>query len=237
LFEGRSWRESPRGKPIWRGTVPPLLDYHPKFPENLQPSLLDHQSPPWALADRTKDGRGLGIVGPYGNARESYAVRAVFEMFRNHPFKTLKDAESLSEPTGRTASFFRASEIAKALEDTFRLEDCLALNVAKGIVEDCQEHEVLVIVGIGEVPMGVSASNEFYNILEHRRMNRHPTVWTTQFLSAELGKRFSPRIGGLLVQNLSRGAEIVKLAKQPHSNHHPASDAIQGQQAPSGMGC
>jgi DNA replication protein DnaC len=157
------------------------------------------------------DGQGLGLVGPYGSGKCQCAVWAIHKMFKKHPFRG-SDAQSLHEPKRRTASFFRAAQISKAIENLNRPEDSYEYAVASWTIEGCLDHELLLVSEIGEIPMDVSASAEFLNILAHRKVHRRPTVWTTQFSSAELEKRFNSRMGRLIVERLSKDGRILKLA-------------------------
>lgn len=212
LFGGRTWSRTPkiRGKGVCAGGLPPLFDAIREYPAGFPAAARDTLTS-WADIDHTHDGKGLGIVGPYGSEKARAAVVAILDMFKKFPFRYPQEAESLSEPRGRTASFFRANEISDAHEDLSKEEDSFEYAVAHGIIEDCKNHEMLVITGIGEIPMNSAASSAFLNILEHRRMHRRPTVWTTQFNSGELEKRFAPRMGSLIVQKLSKGSTILKV--------------------------
>ena len=207
----------PKGLRDDLGELPPLLNSLTGFPPDLDQAFINEFSS-WACTDHTRDGQGLGIVGAFGSGEEQCAVWATLQMFQNHPFKSAADEESLHDPTERTASFFRAAEISKAMDDAIK-EDCSA-DFPRMILQDCLDHEVLVIVGIGDIPMGHSASIQFFNLLEERRMRRRPTVWTTQFKSAELEKRFSPRLGRSIIQRLSKTAKIVNLIKPAPSQSH-----------------
>ena len=212
LFEGRDWRRSSRERLIRVGHLPALLEssIHWQFPSEM--TLWDVKET-WIDTDHTKDGWGLGVVGPYGSGKALYSVRAAIEMFKRFPFRSPYEAETLDEPKGRTASFFRAAEIAKAFGDLSKPDDSFEFAVASGIIDDCRYHEVLVISSLGEIPMNTSESAEFLNLLEHRKLQCRPTLWTTQFHSVELRKRFSPRLASLIVERLTKSSKIVKLGE------------------------
>jgi hypothetical protein len=211
LFTGRGWRRDPKKvKVIRAGSLPRSLNSLERpFLEDPDPLLAGTAS--WAAVNQAIEGEALGVVGPFGAPKDEIAVCGVFEMFRRFPFKEPCGEESLDEPCRRTASYFQASQISSAVADTALPDDTYEFAVAAGILDDCRESEVLVLSDIGDMPLNSASAAVILDILDFRRLNRLPTVWTTQFNSAEIEKRLGFKFGKMIIQRLSHRAKIVKL--------------------------
>lgn len=212
LFEGRGWNEASAKKHLRVGSVPKrIMDYDDQRPPNVTPDLIE-KVVSWASQDQTQTGRGLGLglVGQFGTGKLAAAVWAVFEMFERFPFLE-SDRSSLAEPRMRAASCFRAGEIVRAFAGIRTPNDSFQHAVSRGILEDCRHSEVLVIADLGDIPMSASESREFLEILDDRKADGAPTVWTSQCRSTDLEKRFFSRFGRLIVQRLSYDTQVIVL--------------------------
>lgn len=133
----------------------------------------------------------LGIHGPTGRGK----TRAMWEVIRRHHF------------TGRHCMAVDSTEFASAAGDWFS-DDKTAKQAARRLIERAKTCGLLLFDDIGKERLSSTVASRLHELLETRKRERRPLLWTSEKTGDDLAQRFGSDYADGIIRRLRECSEI-----------------------------